>query len=144
MRSVAFAFVCAAVLLGCGEPQLVVPDTLWAEVLPPHGSEQIGPDVEPLVYFTHPVANANAVPESIGLSCRGAPPCSQPDTDACTQPDVEVAVLYDAAAQVATVNPEDSLQADTCYTLVISAGLEAAPDTVGALPTRIRSGFRTR
>ncbi len=142
---VLFVALCSS---SCGEPQIVVPDVMTiVALLPTHGSTGVGIEVQPLLYLSHTAASASAVEAGFTLTCLGAAvadSCGEPYELACTDANPLVVVAYDATGQVARLVPDALLQPDTCYLLVVAAGIEANDANVGALPVDVESSFRTR
>lgn len=112
-------------------------------VQPTHGSVDISTQVQPYVYFSHPVADTAAAGSRLRLGCLGGPPCSSPNTGACSAAP-SVSVVFGADAQVARLVPATSLQAATCYVVIVESQIEAAGGEVGPLPVEIRAAFQTR
>ena len=130
--------------MACGDPEVILPDVLRVvTILPGHGQVDVREDVEAYVYFSHPVADIDAASRAIDLECLGAPPCTAPVADGCTQPVVSVS-FDDGSAKVARIVPSEPLASDTCYVTVVSEGIEAADPDVGALPVEVRASFQTR
>jgi len=133
-----------ALVAACGDPEVIVPETLGiVTILPTHGAADVQNDVVSYVYFSHSVADASAAARAINLECLGGAPCTNPVTSTCVAPSVTVA-FEDAGNQVASLTSSTALLDDTCYAIVVSAGIEAADSNVGPLPVDIRSAFKTR
>ena len=132
----------------CGDPQIVVPDVMTiVALLPSHGSTLVAPNVQALAYFSHPAASSAEVVGAFSLQCLGAPTngtCAQPDDTACSVAEPAATVTYDATTQVARLVPANPLQDNTCYVLIVSAGVESSEPNVGPLPVDVRSAFQTR
>jgi hypothetical protein len=132
--------------VACGNPQILVPGVLSVEFYPPHGSVEISVNVQGLIAFSHEVANPTAAAERIELACLGSPDpligCRNPDVTDCPA-STAATVGFDSDGMEARVTPSPSLQTDTCYVFTVTAGIEAAADTIAALPSDRRSAFRT-
>ncbi len=135
----------ATLTLGsCGDPAVVVPETLAVvTILPTHGASDVVADVVPLVYFSQSVGDTAAAAAAVDLACLGAPPCSSPTAATCVAPLIAV-TFEDARAQVATITPSAPLLDDTCYAIVVGEGIEAQDSDIGPLPVEVRSSFKTR
>ncbi|MBI5510884.1 MAG: Ig-like domain-containing protein [Deltaproteobacteria bacterium] len=131
---------------GCGQPEVVVPEVLSiVSVLPAHGSIDIGPSVEALVYFSAPVKDAAAAAADVSLDCLGRAPCETAAVQGCPGASATVAVTTTLEVnQVVHLKPDAALAADTCYVIAIGAGIEAATSDVGPLPIEVRSSFQVR
>ena len=109
--------------------------------------ERVGLDVEPLVYLSHAAGDATEVEGSFSINCLGGvidDTCTEPNSATCNSESPNATVTYDANNQVARLVPEVSLQSDTCYELVVTAGIAAVGDSIGPLPVDVRSSFRTQ
>ena len=135
--------------VGCGDAEIIVPDVMTiVAILPTHGSADVSTDVEALVYFSHAASNAGTVLEHIGLSCLGGPDasdsCASPSGSCSLSAEPPATVTYDSATQVAKVVPLTQLESNSCFVLVVAAGIESSERNVGPLPVDVRSSFRTR
>lgn len=145
MRSISYAAVLTLAFgsLSCGDFEIIVPDVLSATVVPSHGSTEVSPDVEVFVFFSTPVADADAALDDIELECLGAPPCQQPTASACTVEFPALSRSFDGPNQTARLVPNTSLQTNTCFVVRVQEGIEAADPNVGPFPAEVRSSFQT-
>ncbi|MEM6559054.1 MAG: hypothetical protein AAF605_04640 [Myxococcota bacterium] len=128
---------------GCGDFEIVVPETLSATIVPQHGSIEVSPDVEIFVFFGQSVLEPNDAIDDIELRCVGGPPCQQPVASACNTPLPVVRGSFDAVGQTARLLPTEPLQSDACFVIAIEAGIEAEDEDTGPFPAEVRSSFQT-
>ncbi len=126
-------------LAACGDPEFIVPDVLHVlTILPSHGA-LVGSDVEPVVYFSHTVADTKDAAADISLGDLGAPPCSA----AATRTPVDITVAF-AGGKVAHLVTSAPLNVDRCFSIDVGSGIEAEDSDVGPHPVEVRSLFQTR
>jgi hypothetical protein len=130
--SVVIALCWVLSLNACGDPQIILPQTLQiVTVAPPHGAIGIGVSVQVAVVFAHPLAPETDLGQVFGLS------------------------LFDSGVAVVTTNtlsddrysvtltPAQPLTRATTYVIEIKAGLESSDNQVDPLPSAVRSSFTT-
>lgn len=130
-------------MCSCGDLQVEVPEALTAQILPQHGSGLIRTDVEGLVFFNHPVADAATAADHIELRCLGTPPCSSAEASGCTSIIPDATIGFDAAGQVARIAPRLDLQSNTCFSISVREGIQAGSEAVTPLAATLRSSFVT-
>lgn len=142
--SLRFLVALAAMSAGaCGEPEIVVPDVLTiVSIQPGHGTIDVAPETEGLVYFSHDVAEPALLDAKISIECLGTPPCSAPDGNGCG-PALPTTVLYPPEGRLARVTHVTPMSADTCYVLAVESGIASSEEQVGALPVTVRASFKT-
>jgi hypothetical protein len=143
--SVRFCAIALLALAACGnDPAVIVPEVMSVVgVFPTAGAADVPTNVQPYVYFSHPIADPSAAASLITIECVGAPPCLTPDASKCSgSPAVQTTIAADRFS--ARVVPSSALNPSTCFAIVIGAGIVADAANVGALPTTLRSPFQTQ
>ena len=135
------------VAASCGEPTLIIPDTMRViSVAPSHGSINVSVDVNAFVFLSHDPALADDAAAAVEMRCLGTPEpergCNAPVAAGCPGT-LRTSALFESGGSSVRVIPDTALQADTCYVLTVSQGIEAAEANVGGLPATVRSAFQT-
>ena len=116
---------------GCGEPYVILPETLSIQIHPPHGSVDIDPDISILILTSHEISTDTDLLEYIHL---------EEGSDTFVAAEIE---LMDDG-KTAQLTPESSLYNDTDYALTIKEGFPAKDNNVSPFPTTLVSIFTTR
>ena len=135
----------ACTMIGCGDPEIVVPEVLAVDLYPPHGSVEIAVNVQGLVYFSHEVADPEVANQGISLECVGtpSPSCATPIDTPCATAPVSAAVAFEPGAMEARITLGQDLESNLCYVYRVNGGIEAKDKNVGPLPNDRRAVFQT-
>ncbi len=133
---------------GCGEPTILIPDTMRViAVAPSHGTVNVSVDVNAFMFLSHEPQSPTDAAAAVTIRCLGTPDedraCNAPLALGC--PAVQTASsVYESGGGFIRVAPSAPLQANTCYVVSITEGVEAADANVGPLPVTVRSAFQTQ
>ena len=117
---------------GCGDPQLVLPETISIVAIEPnHGAVGIGVSVTAVVVLSHPLASELDLDKYFVLSRK---------SDA---QELVTTLALSGDGHTVTIDPDADLELDTSYRITVTAKLRGADDDIKPLPVDVSADFDT-